>query len=178
MPPLLTPKSTMRSTRSKNLQNRRQWTDTIRANFADIWFQLLETIIHPEIHKNNKKSVRIVILNTDIDKAHSIIQAALDKKRIVAYKNFSNCLQSLTDRHDHETHDASVLLRTTLNASIYITRMTDDDRILNMMNEYNNIANANALSLALLIIKQYIERSKIGFTSFQCSLKWEKRLSL
>jgi subtilisin family serine protease len=91
--------------------------------------------------------VRIAILDTGVDTTHPKIQAARDENRIMAYypefthptpdydsestnkslDSNSNSLHLCRDQHGHGTHGTSVLLRTALNTSLYIAKVTDDD---------------------------------------------------
>lgn len=115
--------------------------------------------VHPVINehrKENKKRVRIAILDTGVDVTHPVIHAAQEQKRIVdcfpdASYRASNpsSLDPFSDTHGHGTHGASVLLRTAPNANLYIARVTDENGDL-IYDEIPKVCLFSAFNLMLL----------------------------
>ena len=110
-------------------------------------------MVHPvidESRKDNQKRVRIAVLDTGVDATHPEIRAALNEKKIVAFKGFPDSLDPLCDQHGHGTHGTSVLLKTAPTARIYVGRMADDSGNLNDENGYSDAAKVKSPASALL----------------------------
>jgi Subtilase family len=103
--------------------------------------------VHPAIDANRKdghKRVRIAILDTGVDATHPEIRAALDEKKIVAFKGFPDSLDPLCDRLGHGTHGTSVLMKTAPTACIYVGKVADDSGNLSEVNGYSDTAEVNS----------------------------------
>jgi len=79
-----------------------------------------------ENRKNNKRRVKVAILDTGIDCTHDEIQTLEAMKSIKAWKGFPASLDPRRDRLGHGTHGASVFLRTAPQAELFIARVADD----------------------------------------------------
>jgi subtilisin family serine protease len=101
-----------------------------RADWANQWFDDLERIIHPQINRDRKdrqKPVRVAILDTGINLGHPEFQRAAQLKKFKEARGFPNSLDPYSDRNGHGTHGASVLMRTSPHAVLYIARIADDN---------------------------------------------------
>jgi len=101
-----------------------------RAASADAWIDRLKSVVHRVIcenRKDDKRPVKIAILDSGVDGSHPEMRNALSNKTIVEYKGFPGYLDPLCDRHGHGTHGTSVLLRIAPIAASYIVRVVNDD---------------------------------------------------
>jgi Subtilase family len=105
----------------------------VRANWADEWFDDLQSTVYPVIDKNRKerqKPVRVALLDTGVDSRHPEFQEALKFNKIRAFRGFPASLDPISDRNGHGTHGASVFMRTATNAELYIARIADDEGVI------------------------------------------------
>ena len=119
-----------------------------RAIWADDWFTLLQTVVHPVIQENrktNQKRVRVAVLDTGVDATHPEIELALSEKRIALHRGFPESLDALNDRHGHGTHGATVLMKTAPDAVIYIARMVDDEGKISDDDQYLEVAKVTSV---------------------------------
>ena len=108
-----------------------------RAEWADTWFETLESVVHSEVSRNRKdnKHVRIAILDTGVDATHPEVRDAFGRKQIRGFFPDSSDSESALDPHNdengHGTHGTSVLIRVAPTATIYVARVADQEGNLN-----------------------------------------------
>ena len=84
-----------------------------------------------------QRAVRVAILDTGVDVAHSAIQRAFVESRILGCRGFPPSLDSQRDGHGHGTYVATVFFRTAPNAVIFIARVIDDEGNLNSEDDFH-----------------------------------------
>ena len=127
------------------------------SKWADDYFSRLNQIHNPlRISHNN---VGIAMIDTGINAHHPEMAKHIQNGSITLWKEFLNELNPLEDKCGHETHRASVLLKTASNAELLVARVFDDNERMSYRDKYLSV-----VDVMLTFYREFLfSRNPLGY---------------